>query len=434
MLAPIVVREYARLTTSPLPHPTLDEAQISKTAFGWLCELAGRFRSSGASLLQVDGRRRLKLDNFVGVLESPCGQVIEILPKHRTDDDCVVEARGLMRKLISSALQMSARHTEVASLELYDAPLAEWVMQQFLFELDHLIKRGLRFDYLRVEEEQRYLRGQLDVVKQMRQPPGRQHFFQIRHDIFLPDRPENRLLKSALELVCRNTQDAENWRLAHELAGMLHELPPSRDIEQDFRLWRNDRLMAHYQGIKSWCELILHQQMPLAVAGEYRGISLLFPMEKLFESYVEQQLRMLLPLGALRSQVQSEYLCSHKGERIFRLKPDLLLNLHGQPQIILDTKWKLLDAADRSNNYGLSQSDFYQLFAYGQKYLKGSGELVLIYPAWPKFNCTKPIADFHFDEKLSLRVLPFDLEDSCAAQNLIDQLSMPVQDVLVSAA
>lgn len=434
MQAPIIVREYARLTTSEVPHPTLDEAHISETAFDWLCELAGRFRASGASLLQVDGRRWLKLDNFVGVLESPCGQVIEILPKHRTEGDCVLEARALMRKLISSALQMPARHTEVASLELYDAPLAEWVMQQFLSELDYLFKRGLRFDYLRIEEEQRYLRGQLDVVKQMRQPPGRAHFFQIRHDVFLPDRPENRLLKSALELVARNTQQAENWRLAHELMGLLHDLPASRDVEQDFRLWRNDRLMAHYQGIKPWCELILHQQMPLAVAGDYRGISMLFPMEKLFESYVEQQLRLALPKAAtLRSQVQSEYLCTHGSERIFQLKPDLLLNLAGQV-IVLDTKWKLLDAADRSNKYGLSQADFYQLYAYGHKYLGGTGELVLIYPAWAKFDASQPIADFKFDAKMNLRVLPFDLDDTEAAKKLIAQLMKPSNATIAEAA
>lgn len=33
-------------------------------------------------------------------------------------------------------------------------------MGQFLAAFDHLIKRGMRFDYQRVEEEQRYLRGQ----------------------------------------------------------------------------------------------------------------------------------------------------------------------------------------------------------------------------------------------------------------------------------
>ena len=41
----------------------------------------------------------------------------------------------------------------------------------------------------------------------------------------------------------------------------------------------------------------------------------------------------------------------------------------GATRWMLDTKWKLLDLADRKSNYGLKQSDFYQLFAYGNKYL-----------------------------------------------------------------
>ncbi len=49
----IVVREYARLSTSPVAQPSLDEAQISQTAFDWLCQLAAGFRRSGAQLLQV---------------------------------------------------------------------------------------------------------------------------------------------------------------------------------------------------------------------------------------------------------------------------------------------------------------------------------------------------------------------------------------------
>ena len=266
----------------------------------------------------------------------------------------------------------------------------------------------MRFDYLRLEEEQHYLRGQLDVVKQMRQPPGRQHCFQIRHDVFLPERPENRLLNSALQLVCRTTQDADNWRLAHELAGILHELPVSRDIEQDFRQWCNDRLMAHYQPIKAWCELILYRQMPLAVAGAYRGISLLFPMEKLFEDYVACWLRgHLSPAARLTMQASRYPLCSHQGRPMFQLQPDLLIE-QGSRRWVLDTKWKRLSESECERNYGLIQADFYQLFAYGQRYLGGQGELALIYPAWRQFN--NPLEPFEFDDKLRLRVLPFDLD------------------------
>src|SRR3546814_5445242 len=105
------------------------------------------------------------------------------------------------------------------------------------------------------------------MVAQLRQPPGRQHCFRIRHDVFLPDRAENRLLKLALEYVAALTRDAGNWRLASELRARMVDVPASRQVDSDFSAWRHDRLMAHYQAIESWCSLILNQQMPLAVAG-----------------------------------------------------------------------------------------------------------------------------------------------------------------------
>lgn len=407
MKATVTIREYARLTTAEV-EPTLDVAQLSQSAFDWLCELSASFSRNGATLLQVDGRHALKWDSYVGVVETPCGTRLEILPKHHEQDDCLLKSRQLLRKLIQQALQLKPREASVASLELFDAPLSEWVMGQFLTELDLLVKRGVRFDYQRIEEEQRFLRGQLNVVAQMRQPPGRQHHFQIRHDVFLPDRAENRLLKLALELVAKSTQDAANWRLANELRAMLAEVPASRQVNQDLRAWSRDRLMAHYQAIKPWCELILNQQMPIAVSGEWRGMSLLFPMEKLFEQYVEGWLRRRLVPGAhLTSQASRHSLCQHDGSAMFRLEPDLLLQ-QGKQTWVLDTKWKRLDSADRQNKYGLSQPDFYQLFAYGQTYLPGRGEMALIYPRTAQFS--EPLPPFDFSSELRLWVLPFDLD------------------------
>ncbi len=403
----ITIREYAHLTTEAV-KPSLDEAQISNSAFDWLCELSARFNRGGATLLQVEGRRSLKWDSYVGVIETPCGTRLEVLPKHHQQDDCRRKSRALLRKLIQSALSLKPREVSATSLELFDAPLSEWVMAQFLNELDLLVKRGVRFDYKRVEEEQRFLRGQLNMVAQMRQPPGRQHHFQIRHDVFLPDRAENRLLKLALELVAKTTQDAANWRLGNELRAILAEVPASHQVSLDLRAWGCDRLMAHYQAIKPWCELILNQQMPVAVAGQWHGMSLLFPMEKLFEHFVERWLRLQLIAGArLTAQAVRHSLCAHDQGAMFRLEPDLLLEC-GQKAWVLDTKWKKLDGSDRQNKYGLSQADFYQLFAYGQKYLGGRGEMALIYPRWAGFE--RRLAPFEFSPELRLWVLPFDLD------------------------
>ncbi len=410
MNAFVTVREYARLTTAAVAPGNLDCAQISETAFDWLCELSARFNRGGAKLLQVEGRCSLKWDSYVGVLETPCGTRLEILPKHHEQDDCLVKSRQLLRKLIQSALSLKPRQASVAGLELFDAPLTEWVMEQFLSELDHLVKRGVRFDYQRIEEEQRFLRGQLNVVAQMRQPPGRQHHFQIRHDVFLPDRAENRLLKLALEQVAKSTQNAANWRLANELRSLLAEVPASRQVSQDLRAWSRDRLMAHYQAIKPWCALILNQQMPIAVSGEWRGMSLLFPMEKLFEQYVEgwlQQQR--LPAAQLKPQSTSQYLCMHDSDHMFCLKPDFLIDTPEQ-RWILDTKWKRVDARKPKKNYDLSQSDFYQLFAYGHKYRNDTSvpKLVLIFPYWSGLKEALPV--FDYGDGMNLWVLPFDLD------------------------
>jgi 5-methylcytosine-specific restriction enzyme subunit McrC len=406
--ANLTVREYARLTTSHVPTPDLDKAQVSASAFDWLCEMNSRFSKAGAALVQVEDRRWLKLDNYVGVLETPCGTRIEILPKHFEEGDCIKQSRALLRRMIQKSLKLPTREVGETALQRFDTPLTEWVMGSFLQALDHLLKRGLRFDYQRVEEEQRYLRGQLNTARQMRQPPGRQHFFQISHDIFLPDRAENRLLKTALDIVCKTTQDPSNWRLSHELRSILLEIPTSRDTAHDFKHWRNDRLMAHYQPVKPWCELIIRQQTPLAIAGEWQGMSLLFPMEKLFEHYVGACLRDLLPSDAsLHVECKTEYLCSHGDRSVFQLRPDLMI-VQGEERWILDTKWKRLNTEGGSKNYGLSQSDFYQLFAYGHKYLNGQGDLALIYPRRASFQHALPV--FQYSGSLRLWVVPFDLE------------------------
>ncbi|MBT2301390.1 McrC family protein [Variovorax paradoxus] len=410
------MREYARLTTEPV-STSLDCAQVSVSAFDHLCTLNESVARGGATLLQVEGRRWLKLDNYVGVVQTPCGTQLEILPKHVEAEDCVRKSRALLCKLIASALELPTREAGVADLEKFDVPLTEWVMARFIDALERLTKRGVRFDYQRVEEEQRFMRGQLNVVAQMRQPPGRQHFFHIRHDIFSPDRAENRLLKCAVARVLAATHNAESWRLANELCVLLKDVPECRDVAADFRVWRIDRNMAHYQGVKPWCQLVLGDAMPLAVSGESNGMCLLFPMERLFENYVAGWLRRQLMQDAkLKAQARFMSLCMHNGSSMFQLRPDILVQ-QGGGTWVMDTKWKRIDRSVPSKKYGLSEGDFYQMFAYGHTYRAGAGQLALIYPRWSSF--TEPLVAFsmatrkegNHGQELRLWVLPFNLDD-----------------------
>jgi 5-methylcytosine-specific restriction enzyme subunit McrC len=56
----------------------------------------------------------------------------------------------------------------------------------------------------------------------------------------------------------------------------------------------------------------------------------------------------------------------------------------GEEKIILDTKWKVIESISESGRNNISQSDLYQMFAYGKKY--GAKTLFLIYPENEKFQ------------------------------------------------
>ena len=66
--------------------------------------------------------------------------------------------------------------------------------------------------------------------------------------------------------------------------------------------------------------------------------------------------------------------------------------------------------ANGTDKYGLSQSDFYQLQAYGLSYLNGRGDVVLVYPKTASFTQPLPVFEFPKVDGLRLWVLPFCLK------------------------
>lgn len=433
-----VLAEYATLTCKPVLHEHLLKTQLSQAAFDELCELNRQFPAN-APLLRLVDRDTLRLNSYVGVLALEDGTQLEILPKTFRDDQAssqeqMKRQRNLLRRMLQTSLDLHSPETTQAMLQLDDLPLSEWIAQAFLLALDRLIKRGLRFDYQRIERREPFVRGQLDLVRQLRQPPGQDHHFHLRYDEFSANRPENRLIKSALERVATESRSPDNQQLADELRFHLYELPCSLNYTDDFSRWQQDRLMAHYQPIRVWVELILGQQMPWALKGEWPGISLLFPMEKVFERYLEAALRKQLPKGfKIKAQDESRYLCDHKHKDqrglIFRLKPDFVISGHGK-RWVLDAKWKLLHATRRDWKYGLKQSDFYQMLAYGVRHLQGEGDLYLIYPKWD--GLTQPLEDFNYTVDLRVRVIPFDLDKECLAMNFWDGLVLNLPEIITS--
>lgn len=133
--------------------------------------------------------------------------------------------------------------------------------------------------------------------------------------------------------------------------------------------------MSHYDKALSWCRVFLKGNSFTAFAGSEVALALLFPMEKIFESFVAAKFRKHLGNGvSLRTQ-DNRYSLFDSPTRAFALRPDLVLE-SGERTVVLDTKWKLL--SDNVRNNGISQSDMYQMYAYSKKY--DADGIVLLYP------------------------------------------------------
>ncbi len=368
----------------------------------------------GSQLLKLTSRSGIKLlqvQNYAGILSTPHGFQLEILPKVGKNLTAS-SARETFITMLSHLPGFRHIQTQQATLQAQRMSLLEIFISQFLLSVSQLLKQGLRSDYVSEQGNLPFMKGKLMLSAQLRHNAVNRHKFYVDYDDYMPDCAANRLLHSALDKLLSLRLSSENQRWLYELRFAFDGVPLSREIESDINRLRLERGMAHYNEPIAWAQLILRGMSPNALQGNTKAISLLFPMEAVFESFVAQTLADELPPHLkIKSQAATYSLVKHGPNHCFKLRPDLLIQSRHpvQTKLVMDTKWKLVNNSQQTKSlYGLAQADFYQMFAYGQKYLNGAGEMYLIYPAHDDFS--QPIPQhFAFSETLKLWVVPYQI-------------------------
>ena len=104
-------------------------------------------------------------------------------------------------------------------------------------------------------------------------------------------------------------------------------------------------------------------------------LALLFSKEALFESYIATELKKMIYSGYALS-VQDKTCHLFDEPRKFLMNPDIIIRNKALGQVfVIETKQKAL--SDAKANYGNSQSDIYQMYAYQKKYT--SENVILLY-------------------------------------------------------
>ena len=356
------------------------------------------------------GRAAFKVQNQVGLIRTPAGTQIEILPKlsrHGTAE----QSRRLLVKMLIELEDSPFCEAAAADLSAYRMPLFELLLRYYLDQVGHVVRRGIARSYVSRQGNLNQLRGKILVSQNIRYNAVNAARFYCEYEEFMADRPINRLIKSGLQITARLTSRPRSQQLCREHLGWFDEVSTITDWQTDFKRIRWDRNVRHYKKAMPPCRMLHERLNPLTQQGGNRAIAMLFPMERVFEDYVAACLRRQLRDWKIETQKQGHYLVDdHSGQRVFALRPDLLLS-NGATQVVADAKWKLINEKDRQNKYGITQADMYQLFGYGRKILATAERplVVLIYPRSDRFK--QPLAEFSYESGgCRLLVLPFDLE------------------------
>jgi len=142
-----------------------------------------------------------------------------------------------------------------------------------------------------------------------------------------------------------------------------------------------DRTNGRWRELLNLARLLLGERFQTTSAGGSNGFSLLFEMNTLFEEYVARMLRRALADTDLRVVSQGGRLyCLETDDRrgLFQTRPDILLRRGNEVVQVIDTKWKRIGIRMHDPKQGVSQSDVYQMMAYGRLY--ECGRLTLLYP------------------------------------------------------
>lgn len=377
--------------------------------FDWLYAAAEETLDHALKPAVYQRRGVLKLQQFVGLIQSPDGDQLEILPKTtRLDSETGVQAgRQLLVQMLQQVPEFPQFLPWQAHVALASWPLWSLWVGQMLAAVAQVVRHGLRSAYGEQEGQQTALRGRLLVAEQVRHNSLHRERLYCRFPVYTQDRAENRLLSRLLHELSRQPLNAGQHQQLRQLRLHFEGIPVSLDWRRDWRAVQLARGMTAYRAALDWLYWLLTRQMPITTAGAASGWSLLLDMNRLFEHAVARQLRPGLPPGwQLREQGKGRYLFH---QALHELVPDLLLcDAQGRVVALLDAKWKRLEHADPLQAGKLDRADLFQMKAYAMAYLPQGGPILLVYPNTAQFLAPSAWTPFAHLPQCRLRAVPLD--------------------------
>lgn len=307
-----------------------------------------------------NGETKLHTRQYVGVFSLPSGKTVEIRPKAAEGN-----LLNLLRYARGTRLDIIERQQELEE----GSNLVDTIAQLFLDELKSLLSSGLRREYIRKESKEDYLRGQINVQRQLQTQGAVVTDFECSFEELTYDSISNQAILYSTAVL---SSLVENPELESELIHYRELLKKKISLKHvepvDLEEIEMNRLKEDYKEILQLCGLVINSSFIESLnTGSTQSYSFLLDMNTIFEKVVERAFTEVTEDQNFRVKPQKYTNNLVSGSPSIKMYPDIVVEDQDGSVLVADAKWKT-----STNN-----SDVYQLVAYE---LAHNTSGLLVYP------------------------------------------------------
>ena len=317
--------------------------------------------------------------NFVGTIPLDDFQ-IEILPKIPLVENNIEAEKIRFLEILQSIDYFKEKIFSNSKIGRTDTSILEIFIYLFIEEVEKILKKGLIYRYIDKNQNLIVFKGKLDINNHIKYNFSHKEKFFMKFGEFSVDSLENIIIKLTIQKLKKISVNSKNKENLNKIGHYFENVSILENSIENLKYLTFDRMNDYYKNAIQWAKIFLsNKSSSIFLTNNKEIISVLFPMETIFENYIANKL-----LNIIQEKFYSELLikiqdssCSlfsnislnntKIDNNILRIRPDIVIKNKNTKEIfILDTKWKILNKLD--DKFKISTEDIYQMLAYVKTY------------------------------------------------------------------
>lgn len=309
----------------------------------------------------------VKFSQYVGVIQIDT-LTIEILPKADKATESTRVWRNVLIEMLRVTRKLKVNQVGQADVNKQNIHLLDIYFDWFMREVEILIRQGLIKRYYKETKNVTALKGKLEFAGHISKNLIHKERFYTSHQIYDKDHEIHQILNLALMVIEQLSKGSYLYAKCKRVQLDFPEVSSIKCTATTFDKLKLNRKSRPYEKALEIARLIILNYAPNISSGSERMLALLFDMNSLWEEYILVQLKKACsntPYTVAGQQSQSFW-------GTMSLRPDIIIKKDNNTQVIIDTKWKQIEANKPSTN------DLRQMYVYNDHW--NSKISILLYP------------------------------------------------------